>query len=343
MNFQNHFGLDIGSHSIKVAQLAPQSADKFRLVTFGEMSTPEIPDSPEKKVLLAQAIKKFLGDSRISVKQVAVSLPENQVYTRVIEMPFLEEPELSSAIHWQAEQYIPVPLTEVTLKHEVIAPPIEGKPDAKMKVLLVAAPNTLINNYLSLLSHAGLEVVGLETEIFAVSRSLVGVEQNPPATLLVNLGQETTILAILVKGELVFTQSIGTGGLALTRAVSTDLGLEMTQAEGYKKTYGLDTTKVDGRVAKSIKPVLDVILTEIRRSISYHETHQGEESIKRVLICGGSSLIPGLIPYITESLGLESQIGNPFANITLNDQQVKALEGTEPLYTTAVGLALKST
>lgn len=341
MAWSNHFGLDIGTHSIKAVQIAPNGKDSFKLVSVGEMDTPEIADAPEKNVILAQNIKKFLKDIKISTKKVAISLPETQVYTRVVEMPFLQEPELSSAIKWQAEQYIPVPLTDVVLKHQVIANPTENAPGSKMQVLLVAAPNNLINNYITLLNHAGLEAVAMETEIIASARGVSTGQSLPPAILL-QFGQGATILAIIVNSEIIFTQTIGTGGLALTRAIASDLSLSLPQAEQYKKTFGFDQTKLDGRIVKSLKPVTDVILAEVRRALAFYESHNLNQPLKQVILSGGASLTPGLVPIVAEALGLETLICHPFQSLAVTEQQKQTIGENGASYAVALGLALKS-
>ncbi len=64
---------------------------------------------------MAATIRKLVEQTRIDSKNVNIALPESQVYTKVIDMPVLSDRELSSAIVWEAEQYIPVPLANVTL------------------------------------------------------------------------------------------------------------------------------------------------------------------------------------------------------------------------------------
>lgn len=343
--FREHFGLDIGSRSIKLVQLTPAANGKFRLVTAMQMEIPTGVDGPELETEKINLIKKLVSDSRATCRQVVVSLPESQVYTRVIEMPALPESELAQAIRWQAEQYIPVPLEDVVLKHQVISKTeAAGVTETGMtKILLVAAPNLLLKNFINILSHAGLEALAMETEILAVARALVGTDPQSPATMLVHIGSETTTLSVLVNGELALTQSISSGGLAVSRAISSALSLDINQAEEYKRSYGLDETKLEGKVGAAIKPIIELILTELRRAMAFYETHGGKEGIKRIVLSGGSALIPGLIHYMAESLGLEVQEGNPFLGVEMSAQQKQAIGENAVVYSTATGLALKPT
>ncbi len=333
MKFQNHIGLDIGSKSIKLVQLSEAGNGKFNLVVLGQTPTP--PEEKDK----AQVIRQLVKDSRATAKQVVISLPESQVFTRVIEMPQLLEPELTQAIKWQAEQYVPVPLPDVILKHQVLS-----QENNKMNVLLVAAPNKILNDSANLLGRAGLETVAIETEILAVARAIVGADQYSPVTLLVHLGSETTTLSVLARGDLALTQPVSTGGSAIARAVAAELGLEIGQAEEYKRSYGLDETKLEGKVVTAIKPIIELVLAEVKRVLAFYETHAGTEGpVKRVVLSGGTALLPGLVSYFTQSLNLEVQVGDPFLSVNLTPEQHKEVGEEGPLYATAVGLAMKLT
>ncbi len=341
MKFQNQIGLDIGGSTLKLAQLVANK-EKFVLSSIGIVESPWVSGDASKDLMVAEAIKKLLKETVASGKRVVIGLPESEVYTRVIDMPYLEEPELSSAIKWQAEQYIPVSLSDVVMKHQVLSLPQTGVPGAKMRVLLVAAPNTLVNRFLTITGRVGLEVIAVETEIFAVARAIIASDKFSPTTLLVNFGLNTTTLAILQRGDMFLTQSVGVGGMALSRILSTELGLEISQAEEYKRSYGFDGSKLEGKVMAKIKPIIDIVLTEMKKVVAYYETRPQSQPIKRIVLCGGTALMPGLVSYFTENFGVEVQLGNPFTNLILSDKQKQVVYDLGPLFTSAVGLAMKS-
>lgn len=344
MKFQKHFGLDIGTTAIKLIQLEPDVKEMFKMVASGAASVPPKSDSPEKDdQAVIEAVRSLVSQTKVTAKQVVISLPESQVYTRVIEMPYLTEPDLSAAIKWQAEQFLPIPIDEVVQRHQVISQPETGTPDAKMQVLLVAAPINLVNARIALVARAGLEVIGVETEIFAASRSLVSPDVSTPTTLLVCMGSEATTFALLSNSDIALVQSIATGGKALTRAIATDLGLDTSQAEQYKKAYGLDETKLEGRVHKAVKPLVDIVIEEARRIIAYRTTHFSSDPVKRLVISGGGGLVPGLVTYLAETLTVEAQLGDPFVSVNLSDKQKTALGQDRTVFSTAVGLAMKLT
>ncbi|MBI4099755.1 type IV pilus assembly protein PilM [Candidatus Microgenomates bacterium] len=345
MKWQSHIGLDIGLTSVKLVQLEPVDDKKFKLVSLGQVEAPKFENQLQWTASRVEVIKALVKGSHVSSRQVALSLPESQVYTRVVDMPFLEEPELSQAISWQAEQYIPIPLSDVVLKHQVLSLPEQGVPGAKMSVLLLAAPNEVLNNYMSVCLSAGLDVVAVETEVLAVIRALTfGIPAFPPS-LLVHIGAETTTFCIYREGMLALTQSVGTGAVAITRAIGTELELDGAQAEQYKRSYGLDSSKLDGKVAAAAKPVVEYILAEGKRVLGAYESRDtsNREPVRRVVLSGGGSILPGIVPYITGSMGLEVQLGDPWFAVNLTDNQKLEIGETAPIFSVGVGLAMKIT
>lgn len=117
-----HFGLDIGSYSIKAVQVE-KKGKAYKLVGLGEIRTPAniLSQSEADKRAIARAIKKLIAEAKINTKEVILCLSESAVYSRVIELPYLSQTELASAINFEAEQYIPVPLNEVKLEYVVLS------------------------------------------------------------------------------------------------------------------------------------------------------------------------------------------------------------------------------
>ena len=260
----------------------------------------------------------------------------------MVELPNLSDKEVQSAIQWEAEQYVPIPMNEVRLDWQILSRPKQSGSSEKVEVLLVAAPKILIEKYLNIIKGAGLNALSLETEITSVVRSLVQRVEGTPTTMVISVGASTTDISIVSANEISFTRSIATGGLALARGVAKELGFELDQAIEYMKTYGLESNQLEGKVMQAIKPIFDVVVNEIRRALAYYGGKHGDAPVKRVVLTGGTARLPGLVLYLAEALGLEVQIGNPWEGISLPSQVSQRLiqEGTS--YAVAVGLALKS-
>lgn len=334
------FGLDIGSHSIKIAQVTKKK-DKIHLVAFGSAPAPPrglISEAETDLTAIAEVTKKLHQESKITTKNVAVALPEDQVFTKIITTPKLSDEELRAALKWEAEQYIPRPLEEVTYDHQIVGK-IRQKKQEKFEVLLVAAPKRLIEKLLKILKVAGLTPVALETEILALSRSLISPDSE--TTVLVDLGARATDIAIVEAGQVVLTRSIPTAGEALTRAVATELNLDPSQAEEYKKAYGVDPKRLEGKVRGAIGPVLEAVVKEMEKAIQFYQSSK-KKQVKRVIIAGGTAGLPEVVNLLAQKLSLEIQVGDPFARLEKDEEILaKIPAGVAPLYAIVIGLALK--
>jgi len=335
-----HFGLDIGSYSIKVIQAQPKG-EFFTLQHWGEVATPVPISELNKKniVYLAEAIKKLIAEAKISTSNVKLALSEASVYTQVIQLPPMSETELASAIEYEAEQYIPLPLEKVQLEYFVLSGQPRGLGEEKIDVLLIGAQKKAINDLLSVVNLLGLVPKAVETEILAVTRCLAVY---PDTSLLVNMGKSSTELAILSGTDINFVSNIEMGGETLTRAVAQSLSLTIQQAEEYKKTYGLDLSVLDGKVAKSMTPVFDQLIAQIQKTFNYFSRKKVDNlSMSRVILSGGGVQLPGVNTYLTQKLGLEAVLGNPFSRFVDSDKFSSELLKASSRFSTAVGLAIR--
>ncbi len=334
-------GLDIGSHSIKLVELVREK-DTVTLRAAGTVPTPPkalaSPLAADQEAI-AVTLKKLFADTGVSSREVNIALPESQVFTRVIEVPSLSSRELTSAIQWEAEQYIPLPLEQVNLDFTVLRD-VKETGTNKMDVLLVAAPKMLIEKYTSIIELAGVTAIGAETEIIAASRALVRSAQGVKNVMIVSLGAQTTDLAILRNGVLAFTRSISAGGEAISRAVAQGLEFNITQAEEFKKTYGVESDKLEGKIVAATKPVMDTIVAEMKRAVSFYQEKYKNERVETVILSGGTARLPGIVVFIAGAMEIEAQLANPWIGIR-KDNRFAALDNEGTVFTVAVGLALR--
>lgn len=334
-------GLDIGSHSIKLIELG---FDRQMVTLLAAGSTPTPPKAlasnvPGDQEAVAIAIKKLLKDTGCHLRSVNIALPESQVFTRVIEVPQLSERELSSAIKWEAEQYIPLPLDQVNIDFSILRDS-KATGTNKMEVLLVAAPKALLEKYLTILELAEVTTENAETEIIASARALARSASTVKTAMIVSLGAQTTDLAILRSGILAFTRSISAGGEALSRAVAQGLDFNLVQAEEFKKTYGLERDKVEGKILSATKPIMETIVGEMKRAVGFYAEKHKDDRIEAIMLSGGTARLPGMVVYIAETMGIETQLANPWVGVRKDPKQT-ILDTDAATYTVAVGLALR--
>lgn len=340
----DYFGLDIGNHTIKVVQISGQGKEQPELVAFASASTPfgvVNSENEEHKQKLSAAITEVVKAAGIRTKNAVVALPEASIYSRLCTVPYAEGEKFEEAVYWEAKRYVPGSLKEVQVEPLPIA--IRDVGGQKMiDVLIVAAPNTLIDKYLGIVEKAGLEALAMETEGIATARAVMHTQPEGTVAVVLDWGSSSTDLSVANKNGLVYSTSISIGSDTITRAISQTFQLEWRQAEEYKKTYGIEPQHFDGKIAQVIKPVIDSILMEVRRAVEYFKTEFPNLPIGRVIFVGDAALLPGLLPYSANFLGLEVQIGTPWQGLRLQDKYAAALAKGAPAYAVAVGLALKT-
>ncbi len=334
-------GLDIGSRTIKVIELN-REGKKFALKAAGAVgySTPvNIESLKDEKEMgnLAGVIKKLLSEARISSKDVAISLPETQVYTRLMKFPLLNDQEIASAVKWEAEEYIPIPIRDAIVEHRILERQEHSSPP-QVLVLLVAVLRSQVEKYMKVLGMVNLNVVGVETELMSLVRSLA--PESAPS-MIIDFGAHSTDLAITRNQELFFSRSIPSAGDAFTRAVAQSMGVSQEQAEQYKRTYGLLEDQLEGKVGKSLTPIFRVVIEEIKKTIHYYQLETKGEAPTSIIVTGGSAGIPGLTVMLTKLVGLEVVMGNPFSRVAVDPSSAKSLVNYAPIYSIAVGLAMR--
>lgn len=334
-------GIDIGSHTIKVIEIASDK-NGATLINAATIPTPPkvIGSSSEIDIAtVATAVRKVVHDIGTKSKSVHLALPESQVFTRVIEVPQLSRQELSSSIKWEAEQYIPLPLDQVTMDFSILR---ESKDTGTnmMQVLLVAAPKILLDKYISYIEHADLGVVSIETEIISACRAVARSVSTVKTAMIVSLGAQTTDLAIMRNGVIAFTRSISAGGESLSRALVQGLGFHQNQAEEFKKTYGLDRRHLEGKIVEAVRPIMDTIISEIKRAMAFYQEKYNGDRVDVVALSGGTARLPGMVVFMAEQIGIETQIANPWVGIK-KDARFAALDNEGPIFCVAAGLALK--
>jgi type IV pilus assembly protein PilM len=335
-------GLDIGVTSIKLVMLEGAKGS-FILKAASISPIPSkgmLSESPLDEEEMAQAIARAIKGAGANIKFVNVALPENQVYTKVLEMPVLSDRELSSAIYWEAEQYIPVPLTNITLVWNVLKRPANSTSGEKMQVLMVGAPTLLVNKYQKIIQMAGYQISSMETEILAAIRALV-LDETFPTSLVVNIGAISTSFAIVRNGTMVFTYSMSLGGSAINRAIATDFGLTPQQAEEYKRVYGISGKSLGGKIGRATEPILNSILGEIKKSIAFYtQRYKDESPIRQIILSGGTAKLPGIELFFVNNSGIETAIANPW-KVLASQQIPKSVLDNGSDYAIAVGLAMK--
>jgi type IV pilus assembly protein PilM len=334
---KNCLGFDLSKKSVKVVELT-QGEDKPTLVTYGGLELPSYSlesNNQKTKDVVVKTIQEVLKRAHTSTKNIIASLPPQRVFNSVLSVPKVSDNELPEAIKWEAKQYIPAPLEDVIIDWQKIG---EDEKSKKSEIYIVAAPKNLVQKYIELYQSCGLNPIALEIDPLALVRSLVGTDQQ--ALILIDIGAYETSISVVEQGVLRFCRSITSGGETITKAIASNLNVDEARAEQFKKDFGINTAKLEGQVLKSIQPIINNLLTEIKRSIEFYKT-EGKGEIKKIILSGGGAKLPELTTYLTKNLDIEARIGNPWDNINYSKELTNHLNEIGSAFAVAIGLAMR--
>lgn len=354
------FGLDFSDLSLKITKLKKKG--KFlSLASWGKIEIkPGIIEKGEIKneAALAKIIKDGLSKikgERIRSKYVIASLPENKAFIQVIKMPRMKKEELKTAVPFEAENYIPLPIEEAYLDFQIL-PPFHNRSD-HLDILIAALPKKTIDSYVSCLKKAGLIPLALEVESQSIARTLIKNRVSPFPVFIIDFGKSRTSFIIFSGYSLRFTSSISISSQKLTEAIANTLKVDLNEAEKLKIEHGLIAEKRSSRSRKKVigiidpmVPVLNDLVKQIKRYIKYYHTHALEEhpsskdrKIKKILLCGRGANLKGLTGFLSNEFKIPVELSNPWINILPEPlKEVPELPFKESLgYTTSLGLALR--
>ncbi len=345
-------GIDVGTSYVKVVEIYKSGRLK-RLENYGQVSSAVFQRRPfrvsDKSTLrlsdqeVAQAITSIINEAEIKTKQAIFSIPDFSSFFTSFELPPMTKEELPEAVSYEARQHIPLPLSEVVLDWQIIKSTIvEGK-KIRFKILLVAVPNDVINQYQEIARLSQLELVALEAEVFSLMRSLAKNNKATGPVAIVDIGAKTTTCTVVDEDVIKTSHSFDMSGNDLSAALVKEFQVGFTEAGKVKKQYGIafDEGEDGQAVGEIILPSVEVIAKEIKDVLDSFNKQEKKE-VKKIIIAGGTALLPGLKKYFEESFaGKEVEIANPFSGITHPAVLAETLSKMGPSFAIATGAALR--
>jgi len=368
---QSYLGVDFDSNSIKVVELKNQGG-RPQLVTYGyidfELEATDRGNTKQVAKLLKQVCKK----AKTSTTKAITALPSYSVFSSILNLPAMSKKDLSAAVKWEAKKVVPLPIEEMILDWKVLDnfngnQLVDQKKDNKekndfgnhdsdakgekvlkikqegkkqyIKVLLTAAPKDLVKKYINIFKDANLNLLSLDTESFALIRSLVGNDKS--ATMVVDIGSVVTNITVVVNTIPILKRSLDVGGLTITKAIANSLNVNLARAEQFKYDIGMNPSRAgQGGVPKTIEKTLTPILDELRYSINLYKS-QDDRSIEKMILTGGSSLLLNLPEYLSNLLGLRVFLGDPWARIIYPEELKPVLDEVGSRFAVSLGLAMR--
>ena len=332
------FGLDIGTTAVRLVELHNSGKSKA-LVKYAYVpldSTIAMSDAKGDQQKLAQAIKDLVEQSKVTTRNVAVGLPSQRVFTTVVDIDRLSEQEIAKTIQYQADSLIPTPVSESKIDWAVLGDSPKDK--NKVEVLLTSVTNDFIEGRLDMLESIGLNVIAFEPDHLAMSRAVIPFDVAAPQ-MVIDIGNRATDIVVCMNGAPHLARAIPTGSESIIKAAIQNLSIDEKQAQQFVNKFGLNKDKLEGQIYNAIIGTIDLLVSEIEKSIKFFQSRYPDVKIERIIMTGGASALPDFPLYVANRFGLNVEIGNSWRNVSFPADRQNELLAASNHFGVAAGLA----
>ena len=362
-----YVGLDIGTSAVRAALLQGGRKGAPVLKKYGEVALPhgavdggEIIDAD----VVQEAITQLWKRAKLPKKNIVLGLANQRIIVRPVDVPALSDEALRESLSVHVADFIPMAVENAVLDFMPLggamkeSQTVESKDDGPAElgvrpILVVAAQREMVDNLIAVVEGAGLKILALDLQAFALVRAVYGsrIPLGEPAEAIVSIGAGLTQVVITRDGEAVFFRVVPFGGNDFTEALMNGLGMDRDAAEELKRTVGVRAVDGQAGVLESQEERAREILTrtanqlidEIRGSLEFYGSTQGGDApVSELKISGNAARLPHLAARMgrflelrltpVKLLGESVEVGRT----GLSEEQ---LAQAQPVLPVAVGLA----
>lgn len=331
------FGLAFSDNSIGVLELRKGNKE-INVRSWGRLQFPnkeyiENGEIKQKKMIIEsiQKVVELAGPEKISTKNVILSVPESRVFTHFFELPInLKEKEIKKIIFYEAESIFPYSAKELYFDFKIIK-----QKEKTQEILLVASPINTINDFKEVVEKAGFVPFVFEIESKSLARALINKFEKNQAIMILDIGARTSIIGVFDEVGLRFTDNIKLAGNRFTKEIAAILKISFEEAEKIKIKEGF----LSERFGQALEEAGQILCQEVKKVIRHAEERHNFK-INKIILVGGSSLLPGINEYLAKEMSLTVEKGDPLIKISKDNLLVK--EEKNILFASLIGLGLRS-
>jgi type IV pilus assembly protein PilM len=335
-------GVDIGTTAVRAVELE-RTRSGPALRAFGQVGLPvgAVVDGEVADVAaVSEALRRLWREAGFSGRRVVLGVSGQRVIVRQAEVASMSEADFRSAVRFEAEQLIPLPVDDTELAFSILGPPEGGAGGSTMRIVLAAAHREVVAAHLQAASGADLMVEAVDVGALAMLRAVHGGPGAPPQgpderDALVCVGANLTTVAVSEGRSAGFVRIISGGGATLTAAVAADGEEEWAVAEARKRaTVGSATLTLE----RGAEP----LVADIGQSIDFFLAQHPGVALRRVLVTGGGMLAAGCFEALAHQIESQADVADGFAGIDTSSftEDLDSLRRASPFVLTATGLAL---
>ena len=292
---------------------------------------------------VAEALQRAVVQAQPSTDEACVAVPAGAAITKTLILPAsLNDEEIEARIELESDKHIPFPFNEVSFDFQRLG--INERYTDQQDVLLVACRNRDVNQLTEALLQAGLTPAAVDVETFSMERACHELQQQMMASsddecvALIDIGANMNAFHVLRGGRIVYSRDNVFGGRRLTDEIASRYELTLEEAGLAKKRGGLP----EDYASNVLMPFIETLVQQVERSLQLYYTAGRKEKVSRLMLAGGSSVIPGLKQRLVEETGIEVLNVNPFRRMQVNSRiNAQTLANDAPALLTACGLAMR--
>ena len=346
-------GLKIGASQLSAARLELNGSAKLLQIARepiprGIVTAGEVRDVPQ----LAKELKAFFKQHGLPRRNVRVGVASNRIGVRTIEIAGIEDPkQLGNAVRFRAQEVLPVPVDEAVLDYQVLSEVREEGQPPKHRVLLVVAYRDLVAGLAEACKLAGVRLMGIDLEAFALLRALTPPEldalgEAPSALVAVSIGAERSTLAVSEGTTCEFARVVEWGGTLLTVELARALDVEYPEAERIKGLISLTGDEVpEGIPAEraalardTLRAGIQVFARELVSSLQFYQSQPDSLGIREVVLAGGTAQLGGIAEMLEGLVGVSVRVGDPLVAVGVPKKLKGGLPG--PALAVPIGLGM---
>ncbi len=344
-------GLKVGGSQIAAARVVNNGVPELVQVAREDIDHPFVVGGELREPeLLADTLRTFFKKHNLPRQGVRLGIANNRIGVRIFEVAGIEDPrQLENAIRFRAQEVLPIPIEEAVLDYHVLGERVGEDGTTIVRVLLVVAYRELIDRYVSACKKAGIKLVGIDLEAFALLRAMAeprGGDEGPAdaAVVVVAIGRDRSTFAVSDGRVCEFTRVLDWGGGTLDVAIARELDLAPSEAEPVKREISLITENVpEGLTAEQaqaaregVRRQLQTFARELVSSLQFYQNQPGSLGIGEIVITGGTAHLGGLAEELQKLIGVRVTVGDPLTRVRLG----KKVRETEQLGSLAVAIGL---
>lgn len=339
-------GLDIGSSAVRAAEIGIDRNQR-RLRRFAQvgMAPGAVVDGEVVNPgAVSEALRRLWSEGGFSSNKVVLGVSGHRLIVRQADVPALNEADLRSALKFDAQELIPIPMEDATFDFQVLEQG-EGRDDSgrsTMRILIVAAHRELLRGHLVALRDAGIEAVAIDASPLALMRVVPPASADEGVEALVAIGAELTTVAVRQGGVPRFIRSLAVGGSKLTAGIANGLHVDALVAESLKRGLVPAGAPQLPQARKAMSSEVRDLGEDVRATMDFFVSQADGSRIERLLVTGGASQTEGLVEQLAGGLDVDIRRIDPFANLVIGDLGLdsESLARARATAATAVGLAL---